>query len=403
MFSSFEAVRQGLFSRDLAQHAHKHYEKGNILEDVVMQLHGAEHRDRRRLENPLFRREAVQGYERERFPIIIDEHLDRLIAEGVEDAVRIGHSLTVLLSADISGVDLDAHELEKVSRLIELEKVFVQGASITDSARDKAEVIRDVQAALEAFRSEFYDASRARREAELAQASLDGRPVAGDDLLTILLWAKDEHELDDELILRETAFFLESGSHTSSLSLANTLSHLLAWREKHPQEYRRQMDGPTRMDFLQRCASEAIRLHPIIPVTRRRAVAPVEIDGRVVDTGTIVYLDNTLANQDPTVFGPEPQRFDPTRELPSGVQAFGHGFSGGMHSCIGRVLAIGVPPSATTEERIYGQVTLMLSALLDRGVARHPDQPPVYDETTRRVRLERFPVVFESVEEAGTR
>ena len=44
------------------------YDAGEVvMEDVVVNLHGDEHRQRRRLENRLFRRDTFYEYEREMF------------------------------------------------------------------------------------------------------------------------------------------------------------------------------------------------------------------------------------------------------------------------------------------------------------------------------------------------
>ena len=53
------------------------YDAGEVvMEDVVVNLHGDEHRQRRRLENRLFRRDTFFEYERDMFPKIIQETVD---------------------------------------------------------------------------------------------------------------------------------------------------------------------------------------------------------------------------------------------------------------------------------------------------------------------------------------
>ena len=59
------------------------YDAGEvIMSDVIVNLHGAEHRDRRRLENRLFRRDTFTMYERELFPPIIDQTFAPHLAGG---------------------------------------------------------------------------------------------------------------------------------------------------------------------------------------------------------------------------------------------------------------------------------------------------------------------------------
>ncbi len=396
VLTSYEDVRVALFTRSLAQHAHKRYERGNILEDVVMQLHLPAHKIRRRAENPLYRRDAVLDYERVRFPAVIDTTLDTAIGSGVRDALELAHLLTMVLSAHISGIDVDQADIAALRRLVELERVFVQGASISDSTRDKQDVISDVNVALEEFDDEFLAFARARREARIAEGSLTIENA--NDLLSVLLLQKDGLGLDDALILREVAFFLESGSHTSSLSVAGALTELFAWIAEHPSRWASLQEQPqARREFLQRCAHEAIRLYPVVPVLRRRATEPVAIGAQKFVPDDVVFLDCVAANRDTSVFGTDADRFDPDRIIPEGVPRFGIGFGGGMHTCIGRVLAAGVESSGSrSEPPILGQVAQVLEALVVRGVRPDPERPPVPDTTTVRKRLKSLPVLFEN-------
>jgi len=394
VLTTYADVRAALFNRTLAQHAHKRYEVGNILEGVVMQLHLPEHKERRRVENPLYRREAVLEYEHVRFPAVIDATLGTAISTGVRDAIEIAHMLTMVLSAHISGLDVEQTDIDALRRLVELERMFVQGASISDSTRDKQEVIADVNAALEDFDREFYGEARLRREARIAEEGLTMDDA--DDLLSVLLLSRDELGLDDALILREVAFFLESGSHTSSLSVAGALTHLFAWREANPERWAElEKDDTVRREFLQRVAHESIRLHPVVPVLRRRATEPVVIGERSFEAGDVLFLDCTAANLDVEVFGPDADRFDPDRILPDGVPLFGIGFGGGMHTCIGRVLAAGVEGGSARSQPILGQVAQILEALVVRGVRPDPDRSPEPDPTTVRPRLRSLPVLFD--------
>ena len=394
VLSSYADVRAALFTRSLAQHAHKRFEKGNILEGVVMQLHLPEHKERRRVENPLYRREAVLEYEHVRFPAIIDATLDTAIAQGVRDAIEIAHMLTMMLSAHISGLDIDQTDINALRRLVDLERVFVQGVSISDSTRDKRDVIRDVNIALGQFEQDFYAAALSRRKALIREEGLAMHNAT--DLLSVLLLARDELGLDDALILREVAFFLESGSHTSSLSVASALVHLFEWREANSERWATlTRDDAVRQDFLQRCAHESIRLHPVVPVLRRRATEAVTIGSHSFDADDVIFLDCTTANLDVTVFGQDAETFNPDRQLPDGVPPFGVGFGGGLHTCIGRVLAAGVEGGTARTQPILGQVAQILEALVVRGVRPDPECAPDPDPTTLRPRLRSLAVHFD--------
>ena len=79
-----------------------------------------------------------------------------------------------------------------------------------------------------------------------------------------------------------------------------------------------------------------------------------------------------------------------------------------MHSCIGRTLAAGMPipgpPFHESNDHLYGLVTLMVEAAIQRGVAPDPELEPVPDRRTRRwTRWREYPVTFskESAAVAG--
>jgi hypothetical protein len=57
------------------------------MSDVLVNLHGDAHRNRRRLENRLFRRDTFMFYERELFPAIIAETLAPHLAAGRSELV----------------------------------------------------------------------------------------------------------------------------------------------------------------------------------------------------------------------------------------------------------------------------------------------------------------------------
>ena len=76
------------------------YDAGEvIMADVLVNLHGAEHRDRRRLENRLFRRDTFELYERHLFPPIIDATLAPEIEAGRAELVDLGHRMMMNLAA----------------------------------------------------------------------------------------------------------------------------------------------------------------------------------------------------------------------------------------------------------------------------------------------------------------
>lgn len=92
-----------------------------------------------------------------------------------------------------------------------------------------------------------------------------------------------------------------------------------------------------------RFIDEVLRLHQPEPVLRRLAKAPVELGGRVIPAGAMVYLCLAAANRDPARYeDPHALRLD--RSV-AGHLSFGHG----VHHCIGATLARAIVEVAVRE------------------------------------------------------
>ena len=78
--STYEQAREAFRSKELRQAL---YDEGDVvMADVLVNLHGAEHRARRRLENRLFRKDTHRRYEREFFPPVVDATLAPHVGPG---------------------------------------------------------------------------------------------------------------------------------------------------------------------------------------------------------------------------------------------------------------------------------------------------------------------------------
>ena len=92
-----------------------------------------------------------------------------------------------------------------------------------------------------------------------------------------------------------------------------------------------------------RFIDEVLRLHQPEPMLRRRAKAPVDLGGRTIPAGSLVYLCLAGANRDPARYEhPHDLRLD---RGASGHLSFGHG----IHYCIGAALAKTVVDAAVRE------------------------------------------------------
>ena len=94
IISSWAPAREAYRSKHLRQGL---YDGGVVMENVLINLHGVEHRDRRRLENPLFRRDILFGYERDSFPAVLQARLASGIESGQLELLSFGHRVMLEL------------------------------------------------------------------------------------------------------------------------------------------------------------------------------------------------------------------------------------------------------------------------------------------------------------------
>ncbi len=384
IIDTWDAAREAYRSKHLRQGL---YDGGVVMDNVLINLFGTAHRDRRRLENPLFRRETLLAYERDRFPAVLASRLDRHLAVGRLELLSFGHDVMLELAAINAGVDLDIGDDDTTARLASYLLSFIDGARILHYVGDKEAKEREVAAALAAFEDEFVVPAIEARRASGATGD-HARDVLG------VLLAHEDAALDRSTIVRETAFFLLTGASTAAVALTRTLDEIFTWTRRHPNQRARARRDPT---FVQRCILETLRLHPISPIAARWAIADFELaDGTRIDEGDRVHIDMRAVNRDPTVFGDDAEAFDPDRKLPADVPRPGVSFGHGMHHCIGQELAVGIEPDADTgfDHRLVGLVGVVITELLGHDVRPDPADPPAIDELSERGTFERYPVLI---------
>ena len=389
--STFSELWDGFRQRDLRQRL---YDAGGVvMRDALLDLHGDDHKVRRRVENRLFRRGTFKWWESELVPQVIEEAFAPSLRQGWADLVQLGYRTTMNLTARVAGADRPTGSVAETDALQEFAVKFSEGATLVHSTRDPAEVRAEVEEALGRFDAMFFAPSYDRRVKLAADKSLteDDLPK---DVLMAMIRKVDELGADREVMLREVAFYLQAGSHSTSDAFTHAADEILRWAQRNPGLAPRLEDDL----FVQRCVHEVFRLHPASPVAERRAVADVVLrDGRHVPEGTVVVMNIKAANRDPEVFGPDAEEFNPDRTVPAGTPPWGHTFGGGMHACIGMELDGGTVPKGdgAGAEHVLGTVPLMVRKLLQHGVRRDPDRPPTMHEHSSRDHFGTYHVLFD--------
>ena len=384
--STYEEAKDTYRQKDLRQAL---YDAGEvIMGDVLVNLHGAEHRDRRRLENRLFRRETFELYEQTLFPPVIAETITPHVAAGRAELVDLGHQMMMNLAASTAGVDRPLGTPAETHRLYDYLMRFIEGATLAHFTGDKDAKRAEVAGKLSEFDEEFVKPSLARRK-----ALLDAGHELPKDVMSILLANEDQLHLPHDVLVREVAFYLLAGAHTSATAFTRVAHNIFKWLDAHPEDV---VLVRTDRSFVQRCTHETIRLQPSSPVAMRWALADIELkSGRKIAQGSKVVIDLLAVNRDQTVFGSDADDFNPHRVTPDGVSQYGLSFGSGMHACIGQDLAAGLTAvNSVDAEHTFGLVPCAVQALFDHGARPDPNDPPVMDESTTRPYFGKYPVLF---------
>lgn len=395
---TFEGCVHALKQNDLRQSL---YDAAAIMMDrVLVNLHGKEHRNRRNQEALVFRKDIFLMYEKTILPRTLEETMAPFMEAGRGDLVDIGYRVMMNLTVDFTGIDRPERSAEETADLLRLLRAFslapALGQSLKDDADEKRAIIKDAMAD---FDKRYLTPSLEKRRAY--RAKLDAGDITKDDLpkdvLMMLVLGQEKLEMSELDLLKEGIFYSLAGAHTTIHTLGHTINEIFNWLAAHPDDKARFKEDPF---FFQQCTFEALRLHPSSPVAKRRALCSVDLGDQSAAEGDEVVVNLHAANRNTDIFGEDAATFNPHRTTPKGYFPYGLSMGHGMHACLGRNLAVGVVPKegASAEDHQYGTVPLIVEALLKSGVQPDPDRLPKKDDAITRITFAQYPVLFKPEE-----
>jgi cytochrome P450 len=213
-------------------------------------------------------------------------------------------------------------------------------------------------------------------DAQIAEARSAPRP--DDHMLTMLINGRgdEDYALSDNEIRDSVISLITAGYETASGALAWATHALLtvpdAWDAAADEVRRVCGDRPPGADdlaaltFLNGVVHETLRLYPPGVISARRVMRDLRFDGHRIRAGRLLIFSAYVTHRIPEVWL-DPTEFQPLRWDPSSPdyrKPAPHEFipfSGGLHRCIGAVMA-------TTE------MTVMLARLVSRTRLRLPAQ-----------------------------
>ena len=392
--SSWADAKSALRNRDLRQGL---YDEGvALMHGVIVNLHGAEHNARRRLENRLFRRDTFAFWEKYLIPHNISVSIQPHIIGGQVDLLQLARLTMMRISAGIAGIDL-GEDPDRFTLLANIMAKLARASSVNHFIGDKQTVIEQGNTALELFAKEFFEPARKNRLAMIKQVAQQTKSVDDlpKDVLTTLLVNHDNLEISDESLLHEIAYFPWVGSHSTSGAFVNMMDHIFEWIHNNPNDRKKLVND---ISLLQRFGFESLRLNPASPESSRVAVVETTLEtGVLISKDARVTIDMRAANRDVKVFGNDAQHFNPFREIPEGISPWGLSFGSGFHACIGQELVSGLESQpADSEVSLTGAIATMAQIVLSHGAIVDPQNPPRRDEQSARKNWLSYPVIFRS-------
>ncbi|MDZ7677638.1 MAG: cytochrome P450 [Acidimicrobiales bacterium] len=285
-------------------------------ERSMLGLDPPDHDRLRRLVSKAFTPRAIEGL-RPRVQQLVDEALDRVAPVGRIDLIadlafplpfRVISEMLGMPEADMVTIrDWSNAMVKMIDPVISDEEVRAAGDAAEQMDRYLDEVI--------AWKREH----------------------PADDMLTDLIRAEDEGDrLTPAELAAQVSLLFIAGHETTVNLIGNGTRALLRHRD---QWDRVAADPELIMDGIE----ELLRFDPPVQLSRRIAMADMEIDGRRIEAGSFMACMLAAANRDPAKFGPDADQLDLTRPNAGQHVSFGSG----VHYCLGASLA-----------RLEGQVAI---------------------------------------------
>lgn len=155
------------------------------------------------------------------------------------------------------------------------------------------------------------------------------RRSPADDLLSAMIAVEESGDrMSTPELISQVALLFIAGHETTVNLIGNGTLALL----RHPEQLAALQADP---DLIGNAVDELLRYDSPVQFGRRIALDDIEIDGQRIERGSFIFAMLGAANHDPAHFGPSADELDLRRHDASHHVSFG----GGIHHCLGAVLA----------------------------------------------------------------
>jgi cytochrome P450 family 135 len=303
----------------------------------VLLLDGPEHLRQRRLMLPAFHGERMRVY----------GDVMRSAAERAIEGWPRGRRFEVLPSMQAITLEVILRAVFGVNEPERAAELSAPLRAVLDTVASRRRVLMLVLTSRRTGpRSPWGRFAASRREAdellhaEIAARRADPDAAARDDILSMLLAARDEEgrALSDEELRDELMTLLVAGHETTATALAWTLERLA----RHPDVLRavvaeRRAGGD---ELLDATIKETLRLRPVVPNVVRQLQAPMTFGGWHLPAGVHIGPSIYLLHRRPDLY-PDPLTFRPQRFLERSYGTYEWiPFGGGIRRCLGASFAL---------------------------------------------------------------
>lgn len=318
-----------------------------ICGESLLTANGASWKRRRRIIQPMFHREAIEGFLKT-IAACTDSMLDEWTAKsGKGEPVEVASEM-MKLTFRVVGRCLFGTELEREAKTVE----DAMHTLVSYTYRRWQNIINP-PASWPTASNRCFNKALAEVDAIVAKLICNHRknPPQTPDLLTMLLDGKDAESgesLSDSDVRNEAIAFLLAGHETTANSLAWSL-HLLSGHPETAAEVATEYDQifgdkiPSmellpKLEKARHVFDESNRLFPPIWAMERRAIAQDEIGAFHIPKGSGVIISPYTLHRHPD-FWESPEQFIPSRFTNRDNPAY-LPFGGGQRFCIGKEFAV---------------------------------------------------------------
>ena len=322
--------------------------------DGLVTAAAAEHLQQRRLMQPQFQRNRIEGYGAVMQQYAAHHLQDWRDGQKVDMAQEMGALTLRIVVKTLFGLELP-DDVRRIGKAFE----FINNYLVTRVNQPPR--LRRLLHRLPVPYTLRFRRSRADLDSIIFGSIAERRDVAtrNDDLLSLLLEARLEDDdgngqpLTDQEVRDQTITMFAAGHETTAVCLTWTW-YLLATNPDIQSRFHAELDEvigdrtPTLADlsnltFTDRVIAESLRLYPPIWFWSRMAFQSFELGGYEVPPGALLAAPQLIVQRDARWFE-EPLRFNPDRWTPEFRQSLHryayYPFGGGPRQCIGEGFAM---------------------------------------------------------------